>query len=167
MRRRRQSLGAVRAERLHMAEFVIGRDVGHPVGKTFERAGRSCTTGGAIAGRTVKGPEGQEMIPFKVAREEFVNLRIEQVGDKAGATLLPGWGAWMGGRERSYVGQIMWMPGAESTPRAFHDNMLKLCERAACMFSQREVLMRLTRPRGPLLLRCTPPGARQDPWAEQ
>lgn len=164
-RRRRKrpaasALKGVRSGPLYMAEFVIGRGIGIPPGEKFGTGAVRCVAGSNV--RKFARPGGG-LIPYTAARKEFLRTRAEQVGGNVtGATLIPAQGAWMGGREPSFVGQVLWTGATtrEKTPRAFARNMAKMCEALACGLSQKEVLLRLWGPgQGPLLHRCTPTGA--------
>ena len=149
-------LHGVSPSKLAMAEFMIGRGVGYPVGTYFERRGRRCLTGVGVAGK-VKG----ETIPFQVLQNEFLSAREAQVGaEAAGATLVPSYGVWKGGREPAVVGQVIWTGTGERTSKRFLGNMVRMCEDLACRLSQKEVITKLTMPgRSPVLLRCSPTGA--------
>jgi hypothetical protein len=165
MKRRPPRLGGVRPHPLYLAEFSVARDVGDvPLGTQFKRNGVVVCDSGA--GMRTERKNGRTVIPFSVAREGFIAARVEQVGGKnAGGAMLPSWGVWQGGREPSFVAQISWTPNdREPNPRAFQNNMVGLCERLACRFSQKEVMLRLSRQgKRSLLLRCSPTGARRPP----
>lgn len=142
-----------------MAEFFIGRGVGLPIGTSYSKGARSCRVGRLIEGRVQKG-----LVPFSTARAVFLGMRARQVGGDAGATLVPAWGMWKGGREPAMIGKIFWMPGSggERTPTDFRRNMSRMCEALACGLAQREVLVRLSQSNGGAeIRRCSPTGA---PW---
>jgi hypothetical protein len=163
--RRPQGLRGITASKLWVAEFMIGRGVGIPVGTTFESRGSAarCVTGQPIKGRTLQSKRYGELVKFEDVRSTFLNARAEQVGESgAAASIMPAEGAWMGGREPSVLARVYWTPQQEPSRRQFQNNMLSLCERLACNLSQREVLLRLMRPgKQNLLLRCSPTGARK------
>jgi hypothetical protein len=145
-------------EPLHMAEFLIGRHVGVPIGHDFKR----CVAGQNIAGKIRLHPDTKKpTIPFSVARDEFIRARAEQVYDPD-STVIPGWGVYERDREPSFVGQIMWQPSArEPGPGKFLRNMANLCEILACRLAQRSVMARFWQPGRPArLLRCSPLGAK-------
>lgn len=155
-------LGGVRASKLWVAEFMIGRGVGFPLGTKFQstRGERSCTTGEHLVGKTRASRYG-ELISFEAMRNEFLRARAEQVGEgSTGATIIPAEGVWLGGREPSALARVYWTPWQEKSRRDFQNNMVTLCEKLACRLSQKEVLLRLMRPaKQNLLLRCSPTGA--------
>lgn len=153
-RKRKVRLGEWRQHDLAMAEFMIGRDVGYPLGTNF--SARCPATGVGIA------PTGSE-ISVEQARDAFLALRAKQVGSgAASATIVSGVGVWQGGQEQSVVAQILHMPGigAEKTRAGFKKNMVSMCQQVACALSQKEVLLRLWQPRNrPQVFRCKPQGS--------
>lgn len=171
--RARGGLGGIRAHALYLAEFSVARDLGIPQGTKFMKNGRVlCETAAGM--RVERMPNNRFVIPFSEARDGFINERAEQVPfrelspgkyEGPGGAMLPAWGVWQGGREPSFVAQIAWTPNTrEPEPRAFQNNMVRLCERLACRFSQKEVMLRLSREgKRALLLRCSPTGAPRPP----
>jgi hypothetical protein len=159
-----RALGGVRPHRLHTADFAVGRKIDAVApGLSFQRGGARCTTGAGSIRSMVPG----QTIPFSVAREVFMSTVAEH--GATGATVLPAWGLWPGGREPSFVGQVSWTPrhgrGSVSTDaRAFQSSMVAACQALACNFSQAEVVARIRRPgKAPLFLRCSPTGAPAPP----
>jgi hypothetical protein len=155
------ALSGVRASKLWVAEFMIGRGVGFPLGTRFENGGKSCTTGLGIKDQVRHSERYGDLITYEGMRNEFLKARAEQVGEGGtGATIIPAEGVWHGGREPSALARVYWTPWQEPSRRQFQNNMVKLCEALACRLSQKEVLLRLMRPaKQNLLLRCSPTGA--------
>jgi hypothetical protein len=154
-------LGGVRASKLWVAEFMIGRGVGFPIGTRFENGGKSCTTGRGLEGKVRQSARYGPLITYEGMRDQFLAARAEQVGEgSTGATIIPAEGVWHGGREPSALARVYWTPWQEKSRREFQNNMVNLCEALACRLSQKEVLLRLMRPaKQNLLLRCSPTGA--------
>jgi hypothetical protein len=154
-------LDGVRASKLWVAEFMIGRGVGFPIGTRFEHGGKACTTGLGLEGQVRHSKRYGDLITYEGMRNEFLRARAEQVGEAStGATIIPAEGVWHGGREPSALARVYWTPWQEPSRREFQNNMVKLCEALACRLSQKEVLLRLMRPaKQNLLLRCSPTGA--------
>jgi len=156
--RRQPAFAGISAEKpLHMAEFLIGREVGVQ-GRAFTDGTRSCAAGLPLRGKLGDGG----VIPFPLARNLFIKARARQIDSKSvGATLLPGVGVWRGGHEPAFVGQVVWKPTRhELTPERFADNMRAMCENLACTLAQKEILLRLWRPNAPpTVSHCSPVGA--------
>lgn len=154
-----RGLGGVKAAPLVMAEIVVGRGQGLPIGREYNSGAARCTIGGGIQ----KGEVKNGRIAYPAVRREILKARATQVGtDGTNATITSGEGVWLGGREPTAVAQFMWIKdqSVEPTPRAFYNNMLGLCQIIACKLAQKETLVRLTRPQhAPVLLRCSPTGA--------
>lgn len=155
-----RAFAGVRPHALYTVDFAVGRKIDRIVpGTVFQRGAARCITGAG----PIRSMKSGQAIPFSVARDVFMSTVAEH--GASGATMLPGWGLWLGGREPSFVGQVAWTPrkghrsmGADA--RAFQSGMVAACERLACNFSQAEVVARVQRPgKTPLFLRCSPTGA--------
>lgn len=140
------SLGGILPFRpLHMAEFIIGRNVGEKIGTVYGSGPRACRVGAELPAQVVT----RGKIPFAVAREQFLAARQRVLGAPVpGATLMFGRGVWQSPSGASVeedvtIGQLVWFRSAEEPSAAkFEANAKAMCEDLACRLAQEQVMLR-------------------------